>query len=655
MATLESETKHSKKTNWTIRLLSISLILVLFSCIGASILQTGGGKVEIQSIKIPTESGKWITANIFKPTSATAGNKVPLVIIEHGLYNSKEMQDSGAIELSRRGIAVLAMDAYYHGDSSSSDSAVLDNKTECDQGMIPMVEFCYNNTSLDYIDKSKIGISGHSMGGFATWMTMHHYGTLVSKALEDAKGNDTDGGTTITEAERVHALSLNKVAAALPMGFLGQKEFNMGMMKDTYINFGVLSGYYDENAWSFEAGKGDLTNTAESLAIVNSVLPKDNQVSAIEVGKQYGDASKGTLRMMFNPKEIHGFNTFSTSTAGDIVTFFTNAFQINNPIPVSNQVWLWKEIFNFIGMIGVFLFIFPLTQLLLKVPVFESLKHPEPKALPALANGKSKLIFWGSILISTAISTIAFLPIGNLDKILMPDPAKFAPSKAFPLNAENFIMIWACFTGLIIIALFIINYKIHGKKNGISSEMWGLKTNVKEVLKYLLLAVTSVFFVYQLVIAANYIFHTDFRLWNIAFKTFSSTKLWVALQYMPLFFVFYFASSLTINGSYRIEGKKEWKNILLCAVVTALPVIIMTALQYGYVFATGVTLFRGEGGSSWLRVFVGMNLIPLLLVSAPISRYLFKVTGKVYLGAMVNTILLVLMTAANTANFLPLR
>ena len=79
-------------------------------------------------------------------------------------------------------------------------------------------------------------------------------------------------------------------------------------------------------------------------------------------------------------------------------------------------------------------------------------------------------------------------------------------------------------------------------------------------------------------------------------------------------------------------------------------VIILNLIQYGTVFATGVPHWQAD----WLRPLVIVPLIVQLFVAAYISRYLFKETGKVWLGAMVNCLIIVMMGVANTTSFLPL-
>ena len=118
---MKTAVSQGLSTKTAVRLLCVAIVLVLVSCIGASALQTDFGRVQITKFTIPTDNGKWVSGNLFRPVSASADDPVPLVITSHGYLNNNQMQDITAIELSRRANAVMAMDAYYHGDSSSSN------------------------------------------------------------------------------------------------------------------------------------------------------------------------------------------------------------------------------------------------------------------------------------------------------------------------------------------------------------------------------------------------------------------------------------------------------------------------------------------------------------------------------------------------------
>ena len=114
--------------------LCISLLMMLLGGFMASMIQSNFGKVRVEKFKLPTGESYYLTGLLLIPPNATADNPVPLIITCHGSYNTKEMQDQNFVEWSRRGYAVIAMDAYDHGTSSLAYG----NRNLC---MVPIVEY----------------------------------------------------------------------------------------------------------------------------------------------------------------------------------------------------------------------------------------------------------------------------------------------------------------------------------------------------------------------------------------------------------------------------------------------------------------------------------------------------------------------------------
>jgi len=100
----------------------ILLISIFISSFIASLFQTNFHNVKIDTIKFPTQNGQILVADLFKPRSATKDNPAPLVIVVPGFQRSKETLSNISIELSRRGLVVIAIDPYAQGSSSSSFS-----------------------------------------------------------------------------------------------------------------------------------------------------------------------------------------------------------------------------------------------------------------------------------------------------------------------------------------------------------------------------------------------------------------------------------------------------------------------------------------------------------------------------------------------------
>ena len=642
---MEVNMKKSKSKS-AARLLCIAIVLALISCVGASLLQTSFGQVSVTDFSIPTDDGKWLGGKLYRPANASGENKVPLVITCHGYLNNNEMQDSIAIELSRRGIAVIAMDAYFHGNSSSSNVPVVESCMTETTGMIPLVEYAYNN--LNYIDKSRIGIMGHSMGGMNVWFTLAYYGAQYNAAIELAKAPDSDGGEEVTEAEQAAADAINKVNAGLASGNV--RLSTEDMFKNIHANMAINYSRFDEGCYDLTRGNGDLSGDCyESLSAVSSALPQEDQVSSVEIGRFYGSPEDRTLRVVYNPSNTHQLQHFSVECTADNIEFFTTAFGVDSSLEKGNQIWLLKELFNALGLIACMMAIVPIALLLLELPVFASLKGETPPPLPALNTRSRKLRFWGGWILSWLISWLSFMPISTLDTVIFPSTAAMGFGKWFPQQCNNSVMLWAVFNGLVGLVLFWLSWRI-GKKDGVESNMLGLRISARAFLKTLALAIFVFLGFYAFLFFAEYFFNTDFRLWFVAVCDFSADKLLVALRYIPLFFIFFAANAMTTNGINRVAGQKEWLNLLLCALGNVLGIVLVNAQQYIQLFSTGNALF----GPTRLYPMVALPLIPLLFIAAYINRALFKATGKVWLGAIVNCLIIVMISVANTATLLPL-
>ena len=399
-------------------------------------------------------------------------------------------------------------------------------------------------------------------------------------------------------------------------------------MAEIHCNFGANFGFYDEGAYRCVNGDGDMTDAPESAYIINSVLPADQAVTNVEIGKFYGSASDGPLRVVYNPKEIHPWQHFSVQSSEHMSEFFTTAFGIQPSIPLNDQLWLWKELLNFLGLIGSFLAIVPMAALLLRVPVFATLRTPVPPALPALTTSQSKLFFWGSWVLSWVISWLSFMPVGKLDQYLFPAVTNRGTSAWFPQPTTNFILLWAVFNGLVGLLLFWLSYKFRGKDNGVDPKMWGIRTTLPEFVKTLALAFCVFIGFYSFVMFADYFFHTDFRIWTLDIRAFTANKFLIALQYWPFFFIFYAANSIAVNSANRVEGQKEGFNLFICGLGNSMGVIILNLSASNEV--VGKAAYRrqlvvgqsgrlccgayvyadaGEGESTTDVVFTGHNMI----------------------------------------------
>lgn len=482
------------------------------------------------------------------------------------------------------------------------------------------------------------------MGGMAVWCTLMYYGAQYNQAIEAAKAEDSDGGTRITAAEAEAADAVNKVAAGFPTSFIQfSTEDNF---KSIHANVGINYGKYDEGAYELSKGFGDLSGDApEALAAVNSVFDDSEKTDNAEIGKFYGNAENKTLRVIYNPPQIHPWQHFSKGSAAFAVQFFETAFSMDSGLSPENQIWFIKELFNLAGLIGALASIIPMGLLLLELPVFKSLKGSAPAPILSLKGRAEKIRFWGLWAVSWIVSGAFFFPVSKLDKVFFPGQTAYEPSDIFPQPSTNFILLWALFNAAVGFLIFIAALKHYKKENGVRPDMSDLKIGAAGFGKTLGLAVCVFTGFYLLVFLSEYFFKTDFRFWVLGICTFTSDKLLILLQYIPFYFIYYFMLSVINNKVSRAGGQRESVNVLLCGLSNVLGIAVINLLQYIKLFSTGISLFQEDR----LYPMVVIPLIVWLFAAAYIGRKFYRATGKVWLGAMVNCMIILMIGIANTA------
>lgn len=399
-----------KKPTW---LLAFSMVLILVGSVFAQMFNTSFYQVKVEEITLETNNYNGeLVGLLYTPKTCDENNPCPLIITTHGYLNSKEMQDAPAIELSRRGYIVLALDMYDHGDSTWDTPATF---TYWQKALWDAARVMYDKP---YVLKAEdgdgmIAVSGHSMGGFSSHLAIYwdeeNYQAMVAAgdpkahrkiAINLAAGADfkrmemPDSRTpeemrVIKSHREVLATYADRTSGTIAAHF---DEFffldNTGEIKDE--DGKPTGGYYFpadtvvyKDFIETKTGKyylGDGTNIEET--------------EKYEVGKFYNvklDADGNYVasgekyigqRVIYTPYETHPQNHFSTESTAYMIEFYEKAFEYQiglhedldiNALTLNEgngQIWWLKEGFEFIAMIGLFLAIIPAIALLLKVPFF---------------------------------------------------------------------------------------------------------------------------------------------------------------------------------------------------------------------------------------------------------------------------------------------
>ena len=633
------------RKNWATILLCISTAMIVVGDMGAYLVHTDGGRIEVVGLKFPTENGQWIAADLFRPKMATGKNPVPMVVVCPGFERSKETMNGYSIELARRGIAVITIDPYNQGASSSTQqrqSATIEG-----YGVVPVVEYVYNTPNLNYIDKSRIGATGYSAGGNAVLQSASRFGARQARELRRAQGQDSDGGKTVTDGELAYARSQNKISSIFVGGYV--LTLTDEVLATVDANIGMDYAYFDEGAFRNQKGTADMHDAPEALRLVNSIFPND-KVSMVKIGQAYGDPAKRSMRVVYNTRMLHPLMPYDTTHIANMTDFFTTVFNLNPSIPSSNQTWPAKELFTLMALAGAFLFLVPFASLLLRLPVFSSLVHPAPPALPV--PGKTgKILFWATFAFSAMVACFLFIPMARATSVLFPQASTRMLTWWFPQRINNAILLWAVANGIIGLITFLLTYKLYGKKHGVHPDMWGIRTNVPELVKTFSLALTVFAAFYALLFASYGLFHTDFRFTFVsAAASFPRKMLIVSLEYIPLFFLFYLANSIRVNCAGQFDGRKEWAGMLIHALGNSVGLMMLLAIQYICLASTGTVYWTDE----WLYVNLLLGVTPMMFILPYFNRYFFRLTGKVYLGPMITCLIFIMMMLTSNVCYIPL-
>jgi acetyl esterase/lipase len=605
------------------KLLASLVLVILLASLIASRVQTAGGTITLHDIKIPAQNGQWVVADLFKPRSASAENPAPMVVVIPGFQRSKEALANTAIELARRGIVVFSIDPYAQGSSSASLSRRA--ATTEGYGMFAVVDYAASSENLNYIDKSRIGATGHSAGGNAAIRGANYFGKQAIKTGQPSKLHSVFvSGYVLTLTEQV--------------------------LKDVRSNVGMSYAFYDEGAYRNELQNGDMRIAPESLRLVNSGLgPETPALNSVELGKYYGNTEKRTLRVVHNERILHPFQPYIKEATANQIEYFEKVFGLETGISSYDQIWYWKELMGMISLAAALIALVPLGRLMLSTPYFSTLVRSIPPALPT--SGRSgKVLFWSLFLLGALIACFTYIPMAELSQKIFVAASTRQLTWFFPQRMNNAVMLWAILNGLVGFTIFFLSYRFFGRRHGITKKMWGSATSIGELAKTLLLALIIFTLYFLFLFVVYYFFHVDYRFLFMGVRVFQPAVLPLLLMYAPFFFIFFLSNSLRVNGAMRPTGQAEWKGMLIGGIGNSLGLILIVLVQY-VTFARTGTVYWTDG---WLYVNLLFAVVPMMFVLPYFNRYFFRMTGRIYLGPMVTCLIFVMILISNTVIYLPL-
>ena len=568
---------------WT--LLAVAVALVLAGGTTAAIAQTSGGDVNVRQVSFVGGDGLRIAGTLYVPSSATAETPAPGILAIHGYLNSNEMQVGTAVELSRRGYVVLAIDQPGHG---SSDNPAFGGGF----GGPAALGFL---RSLDIVDTDNIGLSGHSLGGSA----------------------------------------IQAAASAFPDGYKAM------------VLFDSATGFFSAEGTP-ESPRNTLVIFAEWEEFANSMWAADNSqtlteseklktffgtTDAVEVGKLYGSIDDGTARELVRPVTNHPGATENFDANQQVVDWFAQT--LDGGHEASGQTWWIKEAGTLIAFIGGIIAIFAVGGLLLTTSFFGSISQ----AVPASRGPKWGLGWFVGAALAAGIPALTFFWFNDFGAMVVP---------AGPVLGQSFtngIAVWALFNGLIGLAIYFVMRAVRNRKNPDAAKLSttdlalaSTTATTKALLgKSALLALLSVGAAYLLLVLSEWAFQSDFRFYVLQLQTMGWDRFAMFIVYLIPFTLFFLMLAFTMHNGQRWTGRPATlrSEMLANAIILPLGIVVLEIINYVPLIATGSL---GVPNTQLLTI-VAYPFLPVLFIVGLLSTYLFHKTGTIYAGAFAAALL----------------
>lgn len=593
----------------------ISVILVIFSGAMAFGFQTNFGTIDVQQVEIFDEGTFFsdgtnkIVGRLYRPRTATSTSPAPGVIGLHGYNNDKDVMRPAALELARAGIVVLTIDEIGHGDSGGELNWYI-------QGSSAAYDWLQ---SLAFVDETKMGIYGHSMG------------YIVAEQLAGIKP-DHDACAFISFPPLLHNFNITH---------------NVLHLWAEYEEWYTYGGLYDASMTVSEVIEYGLLIAGQNAGI--DPLPAEPDTT-------YGDFALNTsYREHLARGIVHPGLSMDQGCNAEITAWMLQALSGLGEseawaiAAIPNQIYLGVEIFSGLALLFSFISVIFLAQLLLTTKFFGEVKQPMPERVVT----KDKKYWWIFATINTVIAGLFYGLFTHAD-----EHWDFQP----PLNMgmmNNFLGFYlttaAAATFLISLWYILFNRMERGSINlydlGITyaNEKFGAtiknKAHWQVFGKTALLAITLFAWMYALVSLFQTFFLIEFRLfWSFA-KMFTPERFLMFLLYLPIFLPFFLVNGgVFLFGQIRQEEAGTsiktyliWWAKICFAMLTGL--VILVLIQY-----IGVTVGNYPYQGWWFNPIMPLQLFSIIPLSGLlyfIMIIFFRKTGKIYLGSIFAAIITV--------------
>jgi hypothetical protein len=275
--------------------------------------------------------------------------------------------------------------------------------------------------------------------------------------------------------------------------------------------------------------------------------------------------------------------------------------------------------------------IFPLIVILQDIPLFSDLRKA-----PTLENAQStgRILKYGAIYAAIGVGTFfPFLVLGSLLQAV----TSFPQSNGLP------VMTWMVGSGLIAAGVleFILRRRTDLNLNLQALLRVGHEKSALTLIKTFFLAMTVFAWLYILTLLVNIGLVLDLRCFLPGLNDLTPLQVIFVPIYFVGFLIYFLIEGAWFTGIMLPRSSGKWTRVQIewsatAVFVKCLPYLILIAIEFVGGLIAGAPVLPSMIGFTWLFFYA---FTPWFAICAIITMFAYRVTGSMWLGAMINAII----------------
>jgi len=384
-------------------------------------------------------------------------------------------------------------------------------------------------------------------------------------------------------------------------------------------SYGTLSPTFPKNLL-IAVGEQDILFDLQGLdASLHQAFGTTEQIT---IGRLYGSFASMNARELFVTTTIHLLEPVTPALVSDVVDWISRAFASSLPDTTRSGLnYLYREAVLAVSLIAFVGLIAPLSRIV--TAWFGERLGERPIVGHRFLRERNSVLVWGGL------GLILFLPAMFAGAIVVFPPLIFGSSMAW----------WLSLTGAF--GLLILKIMADRQPKG--------NVNLKEVLKRsfkawdLVLSAAVFVILYSLAWSCEALFTEKLKMIVPIFGSLSLDRLKVLPLFIPFYLVYFSAEGLYLHVYRdRQAAGSTAGNLMRVSRLKIMPYLGLLLVQYIPMFASNFRLIPG-----FIGFFVEFlwAILPLFLISTFSSWWLYKLTGRIGVGAIFNSLLFAWVSA----------